>query len=46
MRTIFSIETRGPACHDFTREVAAWLRGIGAGDGVLTLMVRHTSAAC
>ena len=45
MRTIFSIETRGPACHDFTREVAAWLRGIGAGDGVLTLMVRHTSCS-
>ena len=34
-----------PACHDFTREVAAWLRGIGAGDGVLTLMVRHTSCS-
>lgn len=43
--TTFTIPTRGPACHDFTRQVAAWLREIGARDGVVTLMVRHTSCS-
>lgn len=45
MNTLFTIPTHGPACHDFTRDVARWLRGIGAGDGVLTLMIRHTSCS-
>lgn len=45
MNTIFTIQTHGPACHDFTREVAAWLRRIGAEDGLVTLMVRHTSCS-
>lgn len=43
--TRFVIPTRGPACHDFSHEVAGWLRAIGAGDGVLTLFVRHTSCS-
>ncbi|UFM63477.1 secondary thiamine-phosphate synthase enzyme YjbQ [Paracoccus sp. MA] len=43
--TRFAIQTRGPACHDFTAEVAGWLRGIGAVDGVVTLFVRHTSCS-
>ncbi len=42
MITQFTIRTHGPACHDFTREIAAWLPG---GDGLLTLMVRHTSCS-
>ena len=42
MQTEFVIETRGPGMVEVTREVAAWLPG---GDGVLTLMVRHTSAS-
>ena len=45
MNRIFTIGTRGPACHDFTRDVAAWLSDLGAGDGLLTLMVRHTSCS-
>ena len=45
MNTGFTIRTHGPACHDFTREVADWLDKIGAGDGVVTLMVRHTSCS-
>lgn len=45
MNTRFTIRTDGPACHDFTREVANWLDNIGAGDGVVTLMVRHTSCS-
>lgn len=45
MNTVFSLRTRGPACHDFTREIAGWLRQIGADEGVLTLMVQHTSCS-
>lgn len=40
-----TIATVGPACHDITRGVADWLSNIGAGDGVLTAMVRHTSCS-
>ncbi|WP_374300575.1 secondary thiamine-phosphate synthase enzyme YjbQ [Paracoccus sp. (in: a-proteobacteria)] len=45
MITTLSVETRGPACHDITRQVAAWLRDGGAADGVVTLLVRHTSCS-
>lgn len=44
-QAFFSVETRGPGCHEFTREVAAWLERIGARDGLLTLFIRHTSAS-
>ena len=40
-----SIATRGPGFTDITREAAAWLASIGAQDGLLTLLVRHTSAS-
>lgn len=39
------IPTHGPACHEFTAELAAWLRRIGAVDGVVTLFLRHTSCS-
>jgi secondary thiamine-phosphate synthase enzyme len=39
------IATRGPGLYEFTREAAGWLTGIGAEEGLLTLMVRHTSAS-
>ena len=39
------IETRGPGFTDLTAQVAAWLGSIAAGDGLLTLFVRHTSAS-
>ncbi|MEX3014336.1 secondary thiamine-phosphate synthase enzyme YjbQ [Gymnodinialimonas hymeniacidonis] len=43
MQTEFEITTRGAGLYEFTREVARWLAG--SSDGVLTLMVRHTSAS-
>lgn len=43
MQTCFSIRTNGQALYEFTDDVAAWLSG--QGDGLLTLMVRHTSAS-
>lgn len=43
MQTEFVIETRGPGLTEVTGEVARWLAG--AGDGLLTLMVQHTSAS-
>lgn len=38
-----TIATHGPACHEITADLARWLKG--AGDGVLTLMIRHSSAS-
>jgi len=43
MQTEFVIATRGPGMVEVTRDVTRWLAG--AGDGLLTLMVRHTSAS-
>ncbi len=43
MQADFTIETRGPGLYEFTGTVAAWLRG--QGDGLLTLLVQHTSAS-
>ena len=45
MITEFSIDTHGAACHEFTRDVADWLTRAKVGDGLLTLMVRHTSCS-
>jgi len=43
MQTCFSIRTGGQALYEFTEDVAAWVSG--QGDGLLTLMIRHTSAS-
>lgn len=43
MLTEFSISTRGVGLYEFTGEVTRWLAG--QGDGLLTLMVRHTSCS-
>ena len=43
MQTTFTIRTRGQALYEFTGDVAAWVKG--RGDGLLTLMIRHTSAS-
>jgi secondary thiamine-phosphate synthase enzyme len=40
-----SIETRGPGLVMITENVGGWLASIGAGDGLLTLFIRHTSAS-
>ena len=41
-QTTFAVETRGPGLTEITPRVAAWLP---ARDGLLTLMIRHTSAS-
>ncbi len=43
MQTSFSIKTDGQALYEFTDDVAAWVEG--QGDGLLTLLVQHTSAS-
>lgn len=43
MQTQFHIDTHGPGLTEFTDTVARWLRG--QSDGVLTLLVQHTSAS-
>ncbi|MDK3019463.1 secondary thiamine-phosphate synthase enzyme YjbQ [Pseudodonghicola flavimaris] len=45
MQTSFTISTRGQGLYEFTADVAGWLRGVEASDGVLTLFVRHTSCS-
>ncbi|MGV6847713.1 MAG: secondary thiamine-phosphate synthase enzyme YjbQ [Marinibacterium sp.] len=39
------IPTRGPGLYDFTADVGAWLATTGHGNGVLSLLVRHTSCS-
>ncbi|MBK1635740.1 secondary thiamine-phosphate synthase enzyme YjbQ [Rhodovulum adriaticum] len=43
MQTTFAIATHGPGLYEFTHEVTGWLAG--QGDGLLTLLVRHTSCS-
>jgi secondary thiamine-phosphate synthase enzyme len=43
MLTQFEISTRGPGLYEFTGQVGAWVKG--AGDGLCTLLVQHTSAS-
>lgn len=45
MQTTFTIATRGPGLCEITGEVSAWVAGAGRRDGLLTLMIRHTSAS-
>ena len=39
------IQTRGPGLLPITRDVMDWMSPRAEGDGLLTLMVRHTSAS-
>ena len=43
MNTLFEIGTQGSGLYEFTDDVRSWLRG--AGNGVIVLMVQHTSAS-
>ncbi|MTH95864.1 secondary thiamine-phosphate synthase enzyme YjbQ [Roseibium sp. RKSG952] len=45
MQTAFTLQSRGAGLYEFTHDVAGWLRTKGAGDGLLTLFVRHTSCS-
>jgi secondary thiamine-phosphate synthase enzyme len=40
-----TIETDGPGLHEFTGQIAETLARTHAGDGLLTLFVRHTSCS-
>ena len=43
MQTTFEIQTNGAGLYDFTIAPAGWING--RGNGLLTLMVQHTSAS-
>lgn len=45
VRGELAVETRGPACHDVTAAVNAFLRDIGAGTGALCAVCQHTTAS-
>lgn len=40
-QTVFDVATHGPGLYEFTDRVAGWV----TGSGLLTLMIRHTSAS-
>jgi secondary thiamine-phosphate synthase enzyme len=40
-----TVETQAPGFTDVTAAATGWLDAIGAGDGLLTLFLRHTSAS-
>lgn len=44
-RSFLRFRTTGPGFRDITRDVAEWLREIRAGEGAVTLFIRHTSAS-
>jgi secondary thiamine-phosphate synthase enzyme len=41
----FVVPTTGPGLFDFTDALRAWVAGSGIRQGLLTLLVRHTSAS-
>lgn len=43
MQTIFEINTHGPGLYEITDQIMRWLSG--RSDGVLILMIQHTSAS-
>src|SRR5262245_49611314 len=45
MQRTFNVRTTGPGLHEFTREVADFVRASGVREGLLTLFVRHTSCS-
>lgn len=45
MQTTFTIPTAGPGLYEFTREVEAWVEAMEPRTGVLSLLIRHTSAS-
>ena len=44
-RGSLTVETRGRGFTNITEAIREWLRGIAAGDGLLTVFIRHTSAS-
>jgi secondary thiamine-phosphate synthase enzyme len=45
MQTLLELQTRGQGLYEFTGNVARWLSEEEAGNGLLTLFVRHTSCS-
>lgn len=39
------VATRGRTLHDVTRDLDRWLEEVEAGDGLMTVFLRHTSAS-
>lgn len=44
-QTVLSISTRGQGLYEFTDQVVSFVRACGAGEGLLTVFVRHTSCS-
>lgn len=44
-QTMLSLSTRGAGLYEFTREAEAFVRANTAGEGLLTVFVRHTSCS-
>lgn len=44
-QSTITVETTGPGLYDFTRAADAFVRETGAGEGLLTVLVRHTSCS-
>jgi len=40
-----AFDTNGPGFVDITRDIGVWLRTNAAGDGLVTVFIRHTSAS-
>ena len=45
MQAILTVRTTGPGLHEFTDDVARWVRDTGIREGLLTLFVQHTSCS-
>jgi secondary thiamine-phosphate synthase enzyme len=39
------VATRGKGLYEITGQIAAWLDGLRAGNGLLTIFIQHTSAS-
>ncbi|GGG80958.1 hypothetical protein GCM10011415_33040 [Salipiger pallidus] len=45
MQTTFEISTTGTGLYEFTRDVSRWVAGTSCDEGLLTLLIQHTSAS-
>ena len=45
MQTTIQIQTAGQGLYEITRPVADWTAQIARSDGILTLLIQHTSAS-
>ncbi|MDV7145014.1 secondary thiamine-phosphate synthase enzyme YjbQ [Tropicimonas sp. TH_r6] len=45
MQRMLDVDTRGQGLYEVTGRIDTWLREIGAVEGLLTLLLRHTSAS-